>query len=179
MQITRFNEEVLFTKDPITSINRIEIDELKTKARSNIRKRIRLCSHLDITDQVHEMLIVHSKNNYIRPHKHIGKSESFHIIEGALDIIIFNDQGVIEKVNSLNEFGSGLPFYFRLSSSIFHTIVPKTDMVVFHETTSGPFVPKDTIFPNWAPSEDQDESIKLSYIYKLLDRASEFMEQNN
>lgn len=36
------------------------------------------------------MLIVMAKGSYIRPHKHKNKSESFHIIEGLLDVIVFD-----------------------------------------------------------------------------------------
>ena len=51
--------------------------------------------HKDIKDNLHEMIIILSKETYIRPHKHLNKAESLHVIEGSADVIFFNDYGKI------------------------------------------------------------------------------------
>ena len=91
MKTTKFNEEVLFAADAIVQIDASDIEELKQKAKKNPRKRIRICVHKDKKDKIHEMLIVHEKSCYVRPHKHINKVESFHIIEGEVDILLFDE----------------------------------------------------------------------------------------
>jgi len=53
-------------------------------------------------------LIVLSGNTYIRPHKHLAKSESFHVIEGLVDIVILDDQGAITEVIQLGDFQSSI-----------------------------------------------------------------------
>ena len=119
-----FNDEVLFTDDSITKVNREGIEFLKVAALRNKRERIRLCTHRSVDDTVHEMLIVHTSGGYVRPHKHPNKSESFHIIEGELDIVVFDDEGEMIEVVSLGEYGSGKNFFWRISDSYYHTHIP-------------------------------------------------------
>jgi len=177
MKVTSENDEVLFTQDPITTVTRHTIDELKQKALTNSRERIRLCTHTDVNDRVHEMLIVHTKNNYVRPHKHLGKSESFHIIEGALTIVVFDEDGSITGVINLSDYTSGSEFFWRISNSFYHTVIPISDIVVFHETTAGPFRREDTIYPSWAPTDEDAEYLKTGYVQDLLIRSVDFLEK--
>lgn len=153
MKIKKFTEEVFYTCEKITTIDFETIRFLKNKATRNIRKRSRLCCHMDIEDSLHEMLIVHASDVYVRPHKHKNKIESFHIIEGDLDVIIFDEKGDIHKIITMGTSNSGKVFYYRLSDFFFHTVVPVSDNVVFHEITNGPFDRNDTIFAPWSPDE--------------------------
>ncbi len=167
MNFEEFNEEVFYSKEPITCVNQQSIDFLKLKAKNNLRKRARLCTHLGVNELLHEMLIVHFKGLYVQPHKHIGKSESFHIIEGSLGIIIFDDSGKVIQVIHMGEVSSDLIFYYRLSEGYFHSIVPLTETVVFHETTNGPFKREDTIWAPWAPEEEEEEEASR-YFKKIM-----------
>ena len=125
----------------------------------NERKRVRLCSHKNETDSLHEMLIVHEKNAYVRPHKHISNIESLYVLSGSADLVLFSDDRKVNSVINLSDFGSDKVFYYRLNTPIFHTLLVKSDKFVFHEVTSGPFLREQTIFPDWAPSESQHEEI--------------------
>ncbi len=160
MNFTKFNEEVLFTIDKITEVTLKDIEFLKTQAAATQRKRIRFCSHLTVEDTLHEMLIVHTKGAYVRPHKHLNKIESFHIIEGNLDVIIFDNDGEIIRTINMSDYASGKTFYYRLSENLYHTVIPATDHVVFHETTHGPFMREATSFASWAPDENNYPAIK-------------------
>ena len=93
MKYNRISNEVLYTDESITKIDQVDIESLKALAAKNSRKRIRLCAHPDMQDNLHEMIIVHARDAYVRPHKHIGKSESFHVIEGLLLVVVFDDEG--------------------------------------------------------------------------------------
>ncbi|MFB0566232.1 MAG: WbuC family cupin fold metalloprotein [Candidatus Aminicenantaceae bacterium] len=161
IDLREVTEEVLFTRDPITKVDRKVIEFLKAKAFENRRKRIRLCTHVSVNDSVHEMLIVHSKGSYVRPHKHLKKSESFHVIEGKLKVIIFDESGNIIEVISMGDYSSGDAFFYRIQESRFHTVIPISGFVVFHETTKGPFLRKDTLFAQWAPEEDDNDAQKI------------------
>jgi cupin fold WbuC family metalloprotein len=154
MNFVEFNEEVLFTSDPITSVTAKDVAFLKERASQNHRKRVRLCAHRDVEDPVHEMLIVHTKGTYVRPHKHLNKIESFHIIEGRLKVVTFDDAGGITDVFSMGDYSSGETFFQRASEGCFHTVIPVSELVVFHETTNGPFRREETVFAPWAPAED-------------------------
>ena len=172
MKTTIFNNEVLYAEDSIVQIDSLDIAELKSKAKQNPRKRIRVCAHKDIEENIHEMLIVHEKSCYVRPHKHNDKTESFHIIEGKADVILFHEDGSIDQVIPMGEITTGLKFYYRLLPFRFHTLLIHSDVLVFHEITSGPFRLEDTIFAPWSPEEVDEYNVSKymakikSYIYK-------------
>ena len=148
------NEEVLFCRESITRIDRLDVQELIVLAKANSRERIRLCVHHSTNESIHEMLIVHSSNTYVRPHKHLGKPESFHVIEGTVDVIMFDENGDIREVIQMGNYGSDRMFYYRISAPIYHTLLIHTDFLVFHETTTGPFNRMDTVFASWSPEEN-------------------------
>ena len=108
------NAEVLYSKDVLTTADHLDIEHFKQLSLHNPRKRVRLCTHLNQDDLLHEMLIVLEKSTYVRPHKHPGKSESTHIIEGLVDVVLFDDDGQIERVISMGDYASGKTFYYRM-----------------------------------------------------------------
>jgi len=171
LNFVEIDEEILYSKDAVTTIDMADIAVLKKRASINKRKRIRLCAHPDVQDALHEMLIVHHKGNYVPPHKHIGKSESFHIIEGSLKIVLFSDQGAISDIIHLDaSVSKGSFFYYRLSESLYHTVIPISGVVVFHETTNGPFHRKDMIIPECAPDDNADDETKKAYMAGLSEQ---------
>jgi len=153
MQTRKINDEVLYADEDIVCAGRADVEGLKSLAEKNVRKRIRLCAHPDGENMLHEMLIVLGKENYIRPHRHPSKSESFHVIEGRADIMLFDEAGTPITRIELGSYSSGRRFYFRIDRPIFHTVVVISARFVFHETTNGPFNRSDTEFAPWAPEE--------------------------
>ena len=168
------NEEVLFCRDSIMRIDRTDVRQLVALANANSRERIRLCSHYDADDTLHEMLIVHSSNTYVRPHKHLGKPESFHVIEGRADIVVFDDNGDVRDVIQMGNYASNRAFYYRISTALYHTLIIRTDVLVFHETTTGPFNRKDTVFASWSPEEHYTVGCAL-FMEKLTLEAEKFL----
>lgn len=154
------NAEVLYSQaGTMTTASRSDIDLFKRLASHNPRKRVRLCAHGGADDRLHEMLIVHERGAYVRPHKHPGKTESVHIIEGLVDVIVFDDEGRIENVIRLGDYASGRIFYYRMEMPVFHTLIIRSEVLVFHETTNGPFDRSDTVFAPWAPEDGDVNSI--------------------
>ncbi len=151
------SKEVLYCDHDIIVLEKMDLDELKQLAMLNPRKRIRICSHQSPEDLVQEMIIVHTNGTYVRPHKHLGKAESFSILEGETDIILFEEDGAIRQVIRMGTPDSGLPFYYRISSAIFHTLLIRTEFLVFHEVTQGPFDRQHTIFAEWARHDFEAE----------------------
>lgn len=174
MKIRMESDEVLYAEDLVVSVTHIDMEWLKQKAGLNPRQRIRLCSHPELMDKLHEMLIVHRKNVCVPPHKHPGKSESIHIIEGLVDVVVFNDDGSIFQVLPLGEYGSGRIFYCRLNSSVYHTLLIHSEILVFHETTNGPFQKGDTQFAPWSPDISDVESCKR-YLEQLDESVVSYM----
>jgi cupin fold WbuC family metalloprotein len=162
------NPEVLYSTDAITCVLASDIAYLKSLALENPRKRIRLCSHASEADMLHEMLIVMYGGCYVQPHAHPGKSEAFHVIDGLLTVVIFDQDGVVQERVEMGAFGSTRPFYYRLSSPLFHTVIIESECAVFHEVTNGPFRPGETKFAQWAPAEGSDEAAKRLYQNKIM-----------
>jgi cupin fold WbuC family metalloprotein len=153
MRIKQQNDEVLYSDEPIVKLRPTDIDFLKQKSCSNERQRIRLCTHKDVDDKLHEMFIVHGKDAYVRPHKHLHKSESVHVIEGEVDVVLFDDSGSITEVIKMGEYSTGRTFFIRIAEPYYHTLLIRSDILVFHETTNGPFNYSDTVFADWSPEQ--------------------------
>ena len=140
--VIRNNQDTIY-------IDRKKLEELKILAQKDPNKRARICLHKDDEEMVQEMIIAFCKDSYIRPHRHIDKSESYHIIEGRIEIIFYNDNGIeIDKV-ILSDKMDEHPFLFRISNSDWHTVVPKSDFVIIHEVTKGPFNKNSSEFADW------------------------------
>ena len=151
IKIRKESNEVLYTEEEYINISKDTIQWLKNLCAKNSSGKIRLCTHRSVSDNLHEMLIVHKKDYYVRPHKHVNRVESIFIVEGEIDYIFFDDAGNIKKVLKMGDQHSGKIFYNRLDIQSYHMLIMKSDFVVFHEVTNGPFNINKTIYPDWAP----------------------------
>lgn len=161
------NEEVLFADEDVVRVTRKELETLKERAAKNKRKRIRLCAHRSPEDKVHEMLIVHTRETYVRPHKHLKKTESFHVLEGEAELVLFDDGGKISDVIPLGDYMSGKCVFYRMNRPIYHSLLIHTDFLVFHEASNGPFRREESIFASWSPAEEDEKGV-ASFISELL-----------
>ena len=153
MKFIQSSRDVFFVKDPIFSINHKDIDILRLKLNTSEKGRARINLHSGNEDSLHEMIIVISPASYIRPHKHPNKSEAFHIIYGAVDIVLFKECGEIFQVISLAANDLSKPFYYRMSEAKLHTLIVRSDVLVVHEITNGPFIKGQTVYAHFAPQE--------------------------
>jgi cupin fold WbuC family metalloprotein len=164
--LQRVNDEVFVARDPIARFGDEEVAFLRKQAQANPRKRARICAHRSNDDSLHEMLIAIMSESYIHPHRHSNKSESFHIVEGLVDVAIFGEDGTLTDVIELGPLGSGRQFFYRLSESRFHTLLIRTDYIVIHEATNGPFDRDGTIFAAFAPTEEEPKKVQ-EYLKRL------------
>jgi cupin fold WbuC family metalloprotein len=153
LEMKQQSEEVYVANENIVSVGRKEMDFLKAKVPHTARKRVRLCAHKDTDNTLHEMFVVYTSMTYVKPNKHLNKDESLHILEGEADFIFFNDAGQIVEIIPLGDYNSGRQFYIRVPAFVYHTIIMKSESLVIHEATPGPFVRADTIWAPWAPEE--------------------------
>ncbi len=165
---------IFYADKPIVKVDQKDIGVLIAKAHVAKTVRSRLCMHEDPNSDLHEMFIVHFRDTYVRPHKHLGKPESIHIIEGAADIIIFDNHGEIKDVVNMGEYRSGRRFYYRMDGEFYHTVLIDSDTCVFHETTKGPFDrDRDTVVAPWSPSMEDSGRAK-DYMDQLRERKKAF-----
>ncbi len=105
MALVQKSPEVFLAEGPISAVGRSELETLKAAVRASAKRRARINTHPDGEDALHEMIIAIDPSSYIRPHKHPGKSEAFHIVEGEVDIVVFKDDGQIDQVVPLGAPG--------------------------------------------------------------------------
>ena len=150
--LRRINDEVFYADAGIVRIGAAEMDFLRARASESPRGRARICAHLDPADGLHEMLIALSRDGYVRPHRHVGREESFHAVDGEADVVIFDETGRIEHVIHMG-IGEDDTRIYRLNAPRFHTVLVRTPCFIVHEVTRGPFDPHGTVFAPWAPPE--------------------------
>lgn len=159
MKHKKFNDEVLFSDSAICRLKKSDLDFLALEALKNSRKRIRLCCHRGAPERVHEMFIIHARDAYVRPHKHLGKPESFLVIDGEADVVFFNEEGGVTEKIAMGPPGSGKMFYYRIDEPVFHTLLVRSATLCFKEVTAGPLRKEDTVFAAWAPDETDPAGI--------------------
>lgn len=156
IKIRKESDEVLYPDEDVVFLQLAQIQDLKYRAVLNPRHRVRLCMHRSPKDTLHEMFIVHMRDCYVRPHKHLGKVESMAVLEGEVDVVLFHDDGSIRRIIQMGTQSSGKVFYHRLADPIYHTLLIRSEFLVFHEITEGPFLRECTVFPEWAPLEPSE-----------------------
>lgn len=110
------------------------------------KKDVRICMHSKKQDKHHDMIILLQKKNFYYPHKHLKKTETYHVIKGKMACILFKKNGTKDKVCLLKKND-----VIRMPFNTFHATVPLSQKVIFHESKNGPFLKKnDSIFPKWA-----------------------------
>lgn len=140
------------------------IADLKRIGQSSGRN-VRVCLHEGPDALFHEMVILENRGSYYRPHKHSGKGESFHIIEGSMAAFVFDEDGAIKDSCILEPGGC---FLYKIGVNMYHAAVPMSDHVIYHESKLGPFTGEgDSIWADWAPDGRNADDV-AAFQRKLL-----------
>jgi len=161
------SSEVLYSTKSDVHLSYKEVVAISKKAQETSRGRLRFCLHTEIDNPLHEMLIVHPYKAYVPPHKHHDQSESIFILEGTMDLIIFDDLGVVVNVVPMGPVNSGRVFHHRLGKPQFHTMLIHSKQVVFTEVKTGPYYPEKTELAEWAPDSSDLNGVDL-FLKKLF-----------
>lgn len=152
MRFRQQAENILVLDGNPAFVNPAAIRRLKRMADASPLKRARICLHQGADEPIHEMLIVLARGVYIRPHRHLNKTESFHLLEGRATVVFFNDQGDVTQRHQLAR-SAGRSFIYRITQPVFHAQIVHSRYLVFYEVTSGPWVSDDTEYASWAPEK--------------------------
>ena len=144
-------------KGEITCIDARVLDELRRiVCETGLNARISV--HPSAEADLHNMIICQRYRNYVRPHLHTTKSETLHLIDGELSVFIFDEEGHVIKRCDMSSAGV---FLFRTSLNCYHTYVPTTDYVIYHESKRGPFTREgDSIFASWSIVESDTAQVR-------------------
>ena len=142
---------IFYMQGSLITADETMIEFLKSAALRTPSRRARLCAHPSPDAAQHDMLIVSLRSTYVAPHRHLVKSESMLVIEGRADALIFNDVGQVTQRVPMGPAGSSRVFFYRMPELTYHSLSIETDMLVFVESTKGPFRPEDSENAPWAP----------------------------
>jgi len=128
------------------------LEELAVKATESPRARTHFNIHASADDPVQRFIVVMNRQSYVRPHRHVAKSELAVVMKGQFDVVTFDDAG---KVTSRQVVGEGeQAFAFELPLTTWHTLVARSDGSTFLEIKAGPYDPATAAeFAPWAPPE--------------------------
>ena len=157
----KINSEVYHSKENFFSMSKEDINKLINLAKKTPRNRVRFCSHSSDQDTLHEMFIVHPKGAYVRPHKHINKIESMLVIDGEVDYIMFDNDGNVDEIVEMGGVESKKSFYQTIRQDKFHTLIIKSEWLVFLEITNGPFDKDNAVFADWSPEDSNISSVEV------------------
>jgi cupin fold WbuC family metalloprotein len=143
------------------------IELLKETARSIPRRRARFCAHPSPDAEQHDMVIASHRDTYVAPHRHLANSESFTVIEGNADLLLFDEGGGLRDIVKMGPPASGLPFFYRMPPGRFHSLSIDSELLVFVESTKGPFLSDNSENARWAPAPD-DIAAGRAFIASLL-----------
>jgi cupin fold WbuC family metalloprotein len=150
-QVIAESPEVYYAAAAVPFAGADEIAFLKARALENPRRRCRLCLHAAPSATQHEMLIVHHRDAYVRPHRHASKSESLIVVEGEASAFVFADDGTLTQRRRLAPPGGDGAFTYFMPAGLWHGLVIESEWLVFLEAAAGPFDRTATEFPAWAP----------------------------
>ncbi len=151
--------------EPYTTVTPQTIRELVASADNAPLRRARLCLHSGPDDPLHEMIIAFRRDSYVAPHRHLGKSESFHVIEGEIEVVFFDDHGAVTSRLVLSAAHPASPRVYRLRAACWHTVIVRSDWAVIHETTNGPFRPVETETAPWAPAAQDAAAVADFFLH--------------
>ena len=139
---------------------------LSIKKKNNKKKlnKFKICLHKDENYPVQEMINFSYGFNYNRPHKHLlNKNESYHIIEGGMEIYLISEKNKIIKKIKIEKKKNKFPPIFKLNKPIFHFIVPSTDWLIYHEVTTGPWKKKFIKYADFSPKNNLNNEGEIFY----------------
>ena len=144
-----------------------EIIGLKEKAKSSYRQRAAEPIHKDHQDPIQRVFMSANCGTYVAPHLHPDKEwELIILLEGAIDILLFSEEGCLDQRISLQK-NKNIVCEYRANK--FHGAIIRRQNTVVMEFKNGPYVPENAkLYPKWAPSENSADAAHFNEGLKQL-----------
>ncbi len=127
------------------------IESLKAAARASPLRRARICLHPGLDSPVQEMIIALCRDSSLEPHRHPAhKPESYHLVDGEMDVNIFDAAGRRIQLIHLRQDGARM---YRIRGDVWHQPLALSECAVYHEVYTGPFdKAADVYYQDWDQS---------------------------
>jgi cupin fold WbuC family metalloprotein len=133
-----------------------QLNELK----QNAAKAERLRSHLNVHDaldaSVQRLFIATEPDTYMRPHRHpqSHKWEFFMVLEGKIDLMIFDDQGTLIQRTPMSPSAARA---VEIQPGTWHAYACQQSGTLALEVKEGAYLPTpEEDFAPWAPAEGSE-----------------------
>jgi cupin fold WbuC family metalloprotein len=111
--------------------------------------------HASPEDPVQRLVIVAEPGAYVRPHQHSLQWEMLAVQRGCLDILIFDDDGIVIDRKTLDRTSP----IAHIGMAHWHTCFVREPGTVIVEIKPGPY--KANEFAEWAPDEGNEQAREL------------------
>jgi cupin fold WbuC family metalloprotein len=135
---------IFLADDVAAAISRSHLDELKKLATAAPKRRARYCLHADHDDPIQEMIIAFHRSSTVPAHRHPGKAESFHLVEGCVCVTCYDDAGDITLRVEMDSTDADSAQILKIPVATWHEVEVRTEFAVVHEVSAGPFREEDT-----------------------------------
>jgi cupin fold WbuC family metalloprotein len=133
-------------------------EQALSASRGSERKRMILPFHKSHADTLHRMFNALQPGTYVRPHRHLSvpKAEVFLVLRGAVEVVVFHDDGRVRDCFALR--AGGPAFGLDLAPGLFHSFLVREADTLLYEVKAGPFSEStQQDFAAWAPQEGSPE----------------------
>lgn len=141
---------------PFTIVTPDILSDLLAKAKLAPLRRARFCMHADVEHCIHEMVIAFWRGSEVPVHRHREKTESFHVISGEIDVLIFDNAGRLFARHRLSADDPAQPRAMRIQKPVWHTLQVISESAIVHEVTQGPFRHEKMEIAPWLAVSPQD-----------------------
>lgn len=142
----------LFTvRQPVSAQGKPGIEFLRAAVMVSPGDQAQINLHTGDDDPLQEMLVAFRRTSYIRPQKPSGKGEVIHIIEGQADVVVFNDDGAVTEVISLDASGAAGGLTCRMPASAYHMLLVHSDVLIVHKVATAPSIAGESVPAGFSP----------------------------
>lgn len=145
-RLRKKNDRVFYAKETPVQLETQSIMLLKELAVYKGLPVFRICLHQSDDEEIHEMLMVHTMPMRIGPLKQNKTSLSYHMFDGAADILLHDDSGADVWKTRIDSEDDFCPRSVRLNARVFRSMQSISAYAIFLEVASGPFEDNDTIW---------------------------------
>lgn len=159
------SKHVDFSTEDIVIVDHNQIKQFIKQSYENLdNPKYRFCMHDSPDNILQEMFIVRRKGEYYRPDRHKLTPETHLILRGEEAVVLLDEVGRVLDIIFLKQNSGALAY--RINAPIYHMTVALTEAAVDYEIKPGPFTKEINEYPDWSPSNEEQEKVKkfMEYI---------------